>query len=167
MGIIILLSPWAPPLFRLDQGLGKAMGSPMRIRRQKMWVYSPPKPKVSDAVKVRVEAKATEVVNTSLKPEYLKPPPKNARWNYIVDIYTKWHRNYFYFCTKYACPGPNALSPFFDTGFARLEYVDGVGRQSRFNLSYMRHTGKWWEIRHGLSLDQCLVEIKESGLFRP
>ena len=135
--------------------------------RQKTWVYSPPKPKVPDAVKVGVETKAMALVNDILKPEHVKPPSKNAKWNYIVDIYTKWHRNYFYFCAKYACPGPNALSPFFDTGFARLEYAGGVGQQSRFNLSYMRHTGRWWEIRHGLSLEQCLAEIREDGLFHP
>jgi hypothetical protein len=134
--------------------------------RQKIWVYSPPKPKVPHAVKVELEAKATELVNTVLKPEHIKPPPKNTRWNYIVDLYTKWHRNYFYFCAKYACPGPNALSPFFDTGFARLEYSGGVGRQSRFNLSYMRPTGRWWEIRHGLSLDRCLAEVRAEGLFQ-
>ena len=135
--------------------------------RTKTWVYSPPKPKVPDAVKVELRAKATEMINTVLKPEYIKPPPKNAKWNYIVDLYTKWHRNYFYFCAKYACPGPNAMSPYFETGFARLEYMGGAGRQSRFNLSYMRHTDRWWEIRHSLSLEQCLAEIREGGLFHP
>jgi hypothetical protein len=135
--------------------------------RTKIWVYSPPKPKVPDAVKVELRTKATELINDVLRPEHVKPPPKNAKVNYIVDLYTKWHRNCFYFCAKYACPGPNALSPFFDIGFARLEYSGGVSRQSRFNLSYMRHTGKWWEIRHGLSLEQCLSEVKEGGLFHP
>ena len=135
--------------------------------RQKTWVYSPPKPKVPDAVTVELRAKAMALINDILKPEHIKPPPKNAKWNYIVDLYTKWHRNYSYFCAKCACPGPNALSPFFDTGFARLEYAGGVGRQSRFNMSYMRHTGRWWEIRHGLSLEQCLAEIRGGGLFHP
>jgi hypothetical protein len=135
--------------------------------RTKTWVYSPSKPKVPDAVKVELKTKATELIDTVLKPEHVKPPPKNAKWNYIVDLYTKWNRNYFYFCTKYACPGPNALSPFFDIGFARLEYSGGVGPQSQFNLSYMRHTGRWWEIRHGLPLNQCLAEIKRGGLFNP
>jgi hypothetical protein len=135
--------------------------------RQKRWVYSPPKPKVPDAIKVELKTKATELIDTILKPEYVKPPPKNAKWNYIVDLYTKWNRNYFYFCAKYACPRPNALSPFFETGFARLEYVGRVGGQNRFNMSYMRHTGKWWEIRHTLSLEQCLAEVREGGLFHP
>jgi len=135
--------------------------------RTKTWVYGPPKLKVPDDVRVRVEIKAMELADTVLKPEHVKPPPKNARWNYIVDLYTKWHRNYFYFCAKYVCPGPNALSPFFDIGFARLEYVGGVGQKSRFNMSYMRHTGRWWEIYHGLLLEQCLAEVREGGLFHP
>jgi hypothetical protein len=135
--------------------------------RTKTWVYSPPKPKVPDAVKVELKTKVAELIETVLKPEHIKRPPKNAKLNYIVDLYTKWHRNCFYFSAKYACPGPNALSPFFEIGFARMEYSGGIGRQSRFNMSYMRHTGRWWEIRHGLSLDQCLAEIKSGGLFSP
>jgi len=73
---------------------------------EKTWIYSPPKPKITDAVKKRLETKATELISTVLKPEHIKPPPKNARWNYIVDIYTKWNRNYFYFCARYAYPDP-------------------------------------------------------------
>ena len=139
-------------------------------KRRKMWVYSPPrpaKPKVPEAVKTDVEAKATNLVDAVLKPLHIKPPRKNTRWNYIVDLYTKWQRNYFYFYAKYACPGPDALSPFFEIGFARMEYLGGVGRQSRFNMAYMRHTGKWVEIRNNLSLDQCLAEIKDDGPFQP
>jgi len=132
-----------------------------------MWVYSSPKPKMPDAVKVGVGAKATELVNVILKPEHIKPPPKNPKWNYVVDIYTKWHRNRFYFCAKYACPGPNALSLFFDTGFARLEYAGGVGRQSRFNLSCKRHTGKWWEIRHGRHLSNVWQKSEKAGSSTP
>lgn len=135
--------------------------------RTKTWIYSPPKPKVPDAVKVELETRATVLVNDILKPEHVKPPPRNTKWNYIADIYTRWHRNYFYFCVKYACPGSNALSPCFETGFARLEYVGGAGRQSRFNMSYMRHTGRWWEILHGLSLEQCLAEVRDGGFFQP
>jgi len=135
--------------------------------RQKICVYSPPKPKVSGIVKVELEAKATELIDTVLKPEHIKPPPKNAKWNHIVDLYTKWHRNYFYFCAKYACPGPNAMSPYFEMGFARLKYTGSIGGQSRFDLAYMRHMGRWWEIMHGLTLEQCLAEIREGGLFDP
>jgi hypothetical protein len=135
-------------------------------KRQKMWVYSspkPPKPKVPDAVKIAVEAKAGQLIETVLKPEHVKAPPADERFNDIADIYAKWYRNYFYFCAKYCCPGPNALSPFFEAKFARLEYV-GKGR---FHLSYMRHTGQWWEIYTASSADECLAAIRDEPHFLP
>ena len=135
-------------------------------KRQKTWIYKPPrgsKPKVPDTIKLDVEAKGREIVETILKPKHIKPPPLDKHCNYIVDIYTKWYRNYFYLCTKYACPGPNAISPYFEAKFARLEYI-GNGR---FNLSYMRHTEKWWEIYFDLSIDECIAAIRDESLFLP
>jgi hypothetical protein len=62
-----------------------------------------------------------------------------------------------------AVPGPNAISPFFEDKFARMEYVGS----DRFNLSYMRYTGKWLEVYTGLSVDECLAAIKDDPLFHP
>lgn len=132
-------------------------------KTQKTWVYSPPKPKVPASVKAEVEQKANELVETVLKPQHVKPPPKDYDLNYIVDIYTKWYRHYFYFCSKYCSHGPNALSPFFEAKFARMEYVGG----KRFNLSFSRHTGEWIEIHPGLALDKCLMAITEEPFFQP
>ena len=135
-------------------------------KRQKRWVYSPPKaakPKVPERVKRDLEEKAEELVETILKPKYIEPPPEDGRFNYIVDIYTKWYRNYFYFCSKYHCPGPNAISPYFEDKFARLEYVgDGC-----FNVSFMRHTGKWEEIYTDLTRDQSLSAVQDDPWFHP
>jgi hypothetical protein len=107
--------------------------------------------------------KSHQLVENDLKPQNILPPPKRGRFNYLVDIFTRWHQNFFYFCATYRCPGPNALSPFFEAQFARLKYVGA----NRFNLAYMRHTGQWWEIERGLSVDECLKLIKENGLFSP
>jgi hypothetical protein len=98
-----------------------------------------------------------------LKPQNILPPPKHARFNYLVDIFTRWHQNFFYICATYRCPGPNALSRFFEARFARLRYVGG----NHFNLAYMRHTGRWYEIERDLSVDECLSMIKENCLFSP
>ena len=136
------------------------------MARRKMWVFSPPKrskPKVPDIIKANVETKANELTETVLKPNHIKPPSGDERFNYIVDIYSKWYRNYFYFCVRYACPGPNAISPVFEARFARLEYVGN----ERFNLSYMRHTGQWWEIYTELSLVNCLDAIRDEPHFLP
>ena len=136
-------------------------------KRQRTWVYSPKssraKPKVPDTVKAEVEKKGAELVESVLKPEHIKPPPQDPQFNYLVDIFVKWHGNYFYFCATYHCPDPHAISPSFELKFARLEYT---GRDA-FSLSYMRHTGKWWEIASGLSLDECFTSIQEMPHFNP
>ncbi len=56
-----------------------------------MWVYSPPKPpapKVSASVKAEAQQQANQLVEAILKPQHLRPPPKDYHFNYIVDIYT-------------------------------------------------------------------------------
>lgn len=134
--------------------------------RQKYWNFCPQKtskPKVPENVKLEVETKAKELVESFLKPEHIKLPPENLHFNYIVEIYTKWYRSSFYFCAKYACPSPHAISPFFETKFARMEYVG----EDLFNLSYMRHTEKWFEIFQGLSADECLEAVKDDPHFLP
>ena len=133
---------------------------------KKRWVYSPRKQsasKVPDRLKQTVKDKADELVNTVLIPQYVKPPPENYQFNYLVNIYTKWYRNYFYFCSTYNTSGPNAIAPSFEDKFARLEYVAG----DSFNLAFMRHTGQWQEIAHSISLEEALEMIEEGGLFHP
>jgi hypothetical protein len=135
-------------------------------KRQKRWIYSPPKPpkpQVPERTKLEVSEAAENLIETFLKPKYVQPPRKDEQFNYIVDIYTMWYRNYFYFCAKYACPGPNAISPFFESKFARMEYVG----DSQFHLSFMRHTEVWIELYQGLLLDECLQAIREEPLFHP
>jgi hypothetical protein len=130
------------------------------------WVYSPkslPKPKVPDDLQAEVLSKANELIEDFLKPNFVKKPPKKWRWNYIIDIHAKWHRSFFYFIATFHSPGPTALTPTFEAPFTRLEYVG----KRRFNMAYMRHTGKWWEIRTGLSLAKCLDAIREEGIFQP
>ncbi len=95
---------------------------------RKTWVYRPPKPpapKVPPSVKTDVQHKADKLVETVLKPKHIQPPPAPAQFqpNYIVDIYTKWYRHYFYFCAEYCVPTPNALMPSFEARFARMEYI--------------------------------------------
>lgn len=135
-------------------------------KRRKTWVYSPPrakKPKVPDAVKAQLSLKAQQLIDEHLKPEHVKPPREQPRFNYITDLFTRWYQNYFYFCATYACPHPDAISPTFETRFARLEYQG----QDSFSLAYMRHTGKFLEIYSNLSMDECLKMIKEDAHFFP
>ena len=133
---------------------------------KKRWVYSPKKQsssKISDDLKQIVKDKADKLVDTVLIPQHVKPPPEDNHFNYLVNIYTKWYRNYFYFCSTYNSPGPYAISPSFEDKFARLEFMGA----DRFNLAYMRHTGQWYEIAQSISLDEALEMIRDSGHFHP
>ena len=135
-------------------------------RRKKRWVHSPSKalkPKVPEDVKRGLEEQAAELIEAVLKPKYVEPPPEDARFNYIVDIHTKWYQSYFYFCSKYHCPGPTAISPYFEDKFARLEYVG----EGRFNVSFMRHTDKWEEIYAGLTAEESLAAVQDDPWFQP
>ena len=122
---------------------------------------APPKCRTRSRPKSR--RRQDDFVETYLKPTYIKPPPKDQRWNDIIDVFTKWHRRFFYFCSTYACPGPNALSPTFESRFARMEYVGDC----KFNLSYMRHTDKWREVAQRPTGDQCIEAIRGGGIFQP
>lgn len=95
-------------------------------KSQKMWVYSPPKltrAKLSDAVKSNISQQANEFIETVLKPQRIKPPPTDNQFNYVIDIYSKWYRHYFYIVSKYCCPSPHAISPEFEDAFARMRWV--------------------------------------------
>ena len=134
--------------------------------RKYTWVPTKKKrssPKIHDAIKNEVKQKADKLIDRVLKLKYIEPPPKDNDFNYLVGIFSKWYRAYFYFCAKYNCPSPNAMSPSFISNFARLEYVD----RDRFNLAYMRHTGQWFEIGFDLSLEQCLDDIENGPHFMP
>ena len=133
------------------------------------WVYDPAgafrqskKPVPAD-LQHEVERRAQELIDSTLKPRHIQPPPQKAELNYLVDISCKWRGPFFYFCSQYCSPGPRALSPFFESKFARLQYAG----DERFNLAYFRHTGLWWEIAQLLSLEECLSEIEAGGLFTP
>ena len=133
-------------------------------RSKKQWIWAKAKPsKVPDALKRGLSVKANALIEEYIRPEYVKPPPKNPRFNYIEDIFTKWRGRCFYFMAKYASPAPNHISPFFEVGFARLEFIGG----DRFDLAYFRHTGKWWPIFSGLTVDEALDFVRSEGLFNP
>ena len=115
------------------------------------------------ALKQEVNQKAGDLIENVLKPKHVEPPPKGRQLNYLVDITTKWHGSKCYFISVYRSPGPHAVSPTFETKFARMEYA-GDGK---FALSFMRHTDKWGESYEAMTADECLKAIKDDPSFVP
>jgi len=135
-------------------------------KRQKRWVYSPPKPKqsqpkVTEALKTEVTTKAGQLIESVLKPRYIHPPAPDQQFNYMIDISSKWYHNYFYLFSTYCSPGPNALAPSFEHKFARMQYAGN----HRFHLSFMRHNGEWVELYTDQTLDECLDAIRDEPYF--
>lgn len=135
-------------------------------KQPKRWVYSPSSKAstgLDTATKAQVEAKVQELIDKELKPKHVKPPPEDARFNYVTDITMKWHGSTLFLVSVYACPGPNAISPSFEARFARLRPAAG----GKYDLSFMRHTGQWVELFQGQTLDECLQEIRDDPWFQP
>jgi hypothetical protein len=134
-------------------------------KKRKAWMIRPARNPATlpDSLKREVEAKARELIDNVLKPTHVKPPDEHARFNHIIDIGTRWYRHYFYFVSTYACPGPDALSPTFESKFARMEYLG----DSRFALYFMRHTGEWVGLYDALSVDECMAAIRDDAWFVP
>jgi len=90
------------------------------------WVYDPAgafrrsKKPVPPDIQYKLQRRAQELIDTTLKPRYLQPPPQKAQFNYLVDISCKWRGPFFYFCSRYCSPGPRALSPFMFPSKIRL-----------------------------------------------
>lgn len=118
---------------------------------------------VPEEIKESVTLLAENVIDKKLKPLHIKKRKGKQTSNYIDDIYVKWYRNYLYFCANYKCTSVNAISPEFESKFARLEYNES----GQFNLAYMRHTGNWFELDQDVSLKKCLSTIKEGAWFTP
>ena len=116
-----------------------------------------------DSIKAEVVAKATDLIENVLKLRHVQPPKPDATLNYIADLSGKWNRGYFYFTASYACPGPNALSPTFESKFARMEFVGG----GNFALSFYRHTGEWVGIYDALSVEESMKAIQDDPWFVP
>ena len=102
------------------------------------WNIRPAKkrPTVTASIKAEVESKARDLIENVLKPKHVLPPKRGEPYNDITDIGTKWYRNYFCFFSTYACPAPNALSPTFESMFARMEPL-GDGKFALYAMRYL------------------------------
>lgn len=135
--------------------------------QQKRWVHSPSKRKANVTVpatfKDEIKRRGDELIATVLAPTYLEPPPENLQFNYIEQIDCYWRGRYFYFFSTYRVTGPNAITPTFESKFARMEYQ---GNET-FALAFHRYNGQWIEIDNSLSYEQCFDRIESDPFFHP
>ena len=129
-----------------------------------IWTFSgiPPKCKLKKWEKERWVAEAEKFIAEFYRPTFVKPPAKGYEFNYVVDFRVVFSGSYLRFYAKFACPGPNALSPFFEHAFARLGYFD----RDRWNLWARRHNDEWICIEpQPKALRECFDSMRENPWF--
>ena len=117
--------------------------------------------KLTDYEKTRIESQCQPLIE-KLKSQYVSKNP-DKKYNYLVDIYIKWYRDYLYFCEKYKSESPDRIVDEFEDKFVKLK----ITKKDKFDISYMRHTGKWNLIACDLSLTECLEMIEDTPTFHP
>lgn len=128
-----------------------------------MWKYKGSKTdvKFTDYEKSKIVAQCQPLIEF-FKKQYIKEC-SDKRFDYPVNIYTKWYRNYLYFCEKFKSEHPNRIKDEYETKFVRLERTG----KDNYNFSYFRHTGQWFLVATDLSLKDCLEMMEANPNFHP
>jgi len=117
----------------------------------------------SKADKREITAACERFIEDVLKPRFL-PEIRPTEFNYCVDIFGKWHGNKYRFLQQFRNDRPDRyVEPEFTSPFARIEYV----RRDLFDLSYFRHTGQWWPVDRGVTLDEAFELLETESIYRP
>jgi hypothetical protein len=97
-----------------------------------------------------------------LKPRFL-PEIRPTDWNYVIDIHGAWMADRYRFMQRYRSGMEHNRGEEFDAPFAR---IDRVGRD-RFEIYWMRHTGKWWRLHVDVTLAEALRILETDGVLHP
>lgn len=119
------------------------------------------KVKLADSEKNEISSQCQPLVEL-FKSQYVKENP-DKRFNYLVDVYTKWYQNYLYFCEKFKSEHPKRIKDEYEVKFVRLERTG----KDRYNFSYFRHTEQWFLVTIDLTLKDSLEMMQANPNFQP
>ncbi len=135
------------------------------MARARQWVRTrqAPRPELpSDTEKQAIIAACERLIVEVLKPRFL-PEIKPTEWNYCIDIHGAWAAGRYRFIQRYRSGWPDNLCEEFDAPFAR---IDRMG-PDRFDIYWMRHTGKWWRLHAGVTLAEAMAILVSDGHLHP
>ncbi len=117
---------------------------------------------VSDLEKRAIVAACDAFIRDVLKPRFL-PEIRPTKWNYVIDIRGAWAAGRYRFMQRYRSGMDHNRGEEFDAPFAR---IDRVG-PDRFDIYWMRHTGKWWRLYARVTLAEALRILEADGVLHP
>jgi hypothetical protein len=126
-----------------------------------MWVKG-----LTPQEKNEIAARCERFIAETLKPKFL-PEVRPTEFNYPIDIFGKWRVNTYSFIVRYRSGFPENAGEEFNAPFARLDHLEENFAETRFDLMWMRHTGRWWLLHHSVSLEDALQRIAGDGRFVP
>jgi hypothetical protein len=115
--------------------------------------------------KMAIAATCERFIAEVLKPKFL-PEITPTEYNYPVDILGKWRGSSYSFIVRFRSGFSDNAGEEFNSGFARLDHAPG-GAEFRFDVMWHRHTGQWWPVYHGVTLEEALQAIETDGILRP
>lgn len=129
------------------------------------WGWVQTRPLTKDD-KAEIAATCDRFIAEVLKPRCL-PAIRPTAFNYPIDIFGKWRGSKYSFITRFRSGFPDNLGEEFDAAFTRLDHLEEETDEIRFDVMWMRHTGKWWRLYDAVTLDEALRLIDADGLLWP
>jgi hypothetical protein len=133
-----------------------------RMKAREWMPQAPRRAAVGEAEKQRIVAACDAFIRDVLKPRFL-PQINPTKSSYPVDIHGVWAGGRYRFVQRYRSGHENSRGEEFDAPFARL---DRIGND-RFDIYWMRHTGKWWRLYTGVTLVEALRILEADGILHP
>ena len=121
---------------------------------------------LSQVEKAAIAERCEDFIATTLKPRFL-PEIRPDEFNYPVDIRGNWRGSKYSFITRYRSGFSDNLGEEFDSPFARLDHVEEHLGDTRFDVMWLRHTGKWWRLHSSVTLKEALQLIEADELLWP
>lgn len=116
--------------------------------------------------KAAVAAACESFIAETLKPRFL-PEIRPTQFNFPVDILGKWRGSKYSFVTRYRSGYSDNLGAEFDSPFVRLDHVEEYVDEIRFDVMWRRHTGQWWSLHSGVTLEEAFRLIETEPPLQP
>jgi len=130
-------------------------------KRQRVWAR-----RLGAEEKAAIAAICERFVVEILKPRFL-PDIRETRFNYPVDLFGQWRGSKYSFVLRCRSGWPDNAGGEFNAPFTHLDHVEERLTDTRFDVTWHRHTGQWWRAHSSVPLDEALQLIEISPLLQP
>ncbi len=133
--------------------------------RQKQWLpggRARRVPPVPEPEKLAIITTCETFIRDVLKPRFL-PQIIPTEFNYVIDLRGAWSASRYRFMQRYRSGMAHNAGEEFDAPFAR---IDRMGA-NRFDIHWMRHTGKWWPLHASVTLAEALHLLETDAVLHP